>query len=169
MSIRGKPTVARRIRARYAFEGPGVEIDKTLPLEADEAPILQGRVSVASRLPMFGGLGYVRLSSLRLCVNRHHAVSPDRIIEIRKPAFVDSQVEAVGWMAGPRTGRWRLRLTFLTDHGEDSVLLAALGALHTGADTRGDFKATLEDHFGGVRADPIEQLADALKSWRDIP
>jgi hypothetical protein len=63
---------AREVIAKYAFMGPGVELERTLPL---------GHGLIAKRR------GFLRLSSERLCIVRQYGFRRDRIVEIPRGAI----------------------------------------------------------------------------------
>lgn len=81
--------VAREVIAKYAFMGPGVELERTLPLADDEQRIIEGRV--VTRYARHGLIakrrGFLRLSSERLCIVRQYGFRRDRIVEIPRGAI----------------------------------------------------------------------------------
>ena len=115
---------ARTVKASYAFTGRGIEVDKTLLLNESEQNILQGRVSVAYHRPAWlSALGYVRLTSERVCVAM---LAGNRIIEIPKSAFLSCGLETPWWGAlasGLRTGPPILRISYQMEGGADRISL----------------------------------------------
>jgi hypothetical protein len=76
---KGRP-LARILRAEYAAKGVAEELDRTLPLRADEHVILEG--AGRRRRGLWQRLTYLRLSSDRLCLVEHFALRPDQAMDI---------------------------------------------------------------------------------------
>ena len=72
---------ARDLRAVYAFRGLPEELNRTLPLDADERVILEGTL-LCYRIPVLPRISYVRLTSDRFVLLRHYGWRPDTVTEV---------------------------------------------------------------------------------------
>lgn len=72
---------ARDIRAVYAFRGLPEELNRTLPLDANESVILEGTL-LCYRIPVFPRISYVRLTCDRFALLRHYGWRPDTVTEV---------------------------------------------------------------------------------------
>jgi hypothetical protein len=105
--------------ARYAFRGPGIELERTLPLEVGEQAIIVGRSVTKYR---GHGLirtrrGFFRLSIKRLCIVRQYGFRRDRIIVIPPAAIRD--------VHGPRQS---LSIGFESQRGHEEIVIIMLQA-----------------------------------------
>jgi hypothetical protein len=76
--------IASEVVAQYAVMGPGVELERTLPLELGEILIVSVIAHTTYGDNRFdrGRRGFLRLSTQRLCIVRHFGFTRDRIIVI---------------------------------------------------------------------------------------
>lgn len=72
---------ARDLRAVYAFRGLPEELNRTLPIDADERVILEGTL-LCYRIPVLPRISYVRLTSDRFVLLRHYGWRPDTVTEV---------------------------------------------------------------------------------------
>lgn len=83
----------RQLKARYAFAGGATELDRTLPLAADENVLFHGvmRMHRPGRLPR---PALLRLTPPRLVILAHRAFGSDRVWELPRGAVRD--IELIG-------------------------------------------------------------------------
>ena len=72
---------ARELRAVHAFWGLGEELNRTLPLDADERVIIEGTL-LRYYSYLWQKVSYARLTSHRFMLLRHYAWRPDSVIEV---------------------------------------------------------------------------------------
>jgi hypothetical protein len=74
--------IASEVVAKYAVMGPRVELERTLPLEPGETPIVGVIAHTTYRDSRFDRhrRGFLRLTTQRLCIVRHYGFIRDRII-----------------------------------------------------------------------------------------
>jgi hypothetical protein len=136
----GHPTVARRLRATYAFAGATTELARTVPLTAGEEVLLHGamRLRRAGRLPRPVAL---RLTPQRLSLLLHYALQPDRVWDVPRAAVRDV-----------RLLRRAVRISWSDDTGgTDGISL-----------TRWTGRPALDTSLVDVDA-----VADVLRAWLD--
>jgi hypothetical protein len=113
------------MRARYAFAGSGEELARTVPLGDGEPVLLSGALRLrALGLPR---PAFLRLTPRRLSVALHHALQPDRVVELPRVAVL-----AVDVVRGAVRITWRgaegehvLRLTSGNGRGVSARVLDA--------------------------------------------
>jgi hypothetical protein len=127
----------RRLRARYAFRGAVAELERTLPLAADEPVLLHGAVRLRRRRRP-ARPAVVRLSQRRLAVLVHHTLWPDQVWELPRAAVRDVRL----------TGG-RIRLAFAGERDDDVLTF-------TGWTGRAALDSALRD---------AGQVADVLRRW----
>lgn len=104
--------VGHRLRARYAFAGPGEELARTVPLEDGEPVLLGGGMRLrALGLPR---PVVVRLTPRRLSVLLHLALQPDRVLELPRSAVLGVDVV-----------RGAVRITWRGEDGEHVLRLTS--------------------------------------------
>lgn len=150
---------AREVIAKYAFMGPGVELERTLPLRKGEQPVIAGRV--ITKFSGHDGLigrrpGFLRLSTDRLCIVRHCGFRRDRIVEIPCAAVIDLSVE-----------KPPLRVGFRGARHEEEIEIVLAGEVGRG-DSRGTVMQTTVDvlalQLAGIPGS-LEAIGVALASW----
>jgi hypothetical protein len=72
---------ARDLRAVYAFRGLPEELNRTLPLDADERVIIEGTL-LRYNSYLSQRISYVRLTTNRFLLLRHYAWRPDTVTEV---------------------------------------------------------------------------------------
>lgn len=150
--------VALEVVARYAFKGPGVELDRTLPLHDGESSIIAGRVRTKYRGHglMANRPGFIRLSTDRLCIVRVYGFRRDRILEIPR-----------GAMLGVGQDRPPVRIFFNGSHGETEIdVVMAAHVRHAGS--RGTLTETTADVLAFRRAGnpaSLSHIGTSLDGW----
>jgi hypothetical protein len=138
--------------------GPGVELERTLPLGKDERPIIEGRVQ--SRYAGHGLIanrrGFLRLSDERLCIVRQYEFRRDRVVEIPRGAVTRLEVDEPP-----------LRIHFRGPRGEEEIDLLMAAEVGSG-DSRGTVKQTAVDVLalgGGGVPRSLKGIGLALAAW----
>jgi hypothetical protein len=149
--------VAREVIAKYAFMGPGVELERTLPLDDDERRIIEGRV--VTRYPRHGLIakrrGFLRLSSERLCIVRQYGFRRDRIVEIPRGAITRLEAD-----------ERPLRIHFRGEKEETiDLLVAAQVARVDGPSTVRKTGIDLLTLRGGGIPESVHGIGTALAAW----
>jgi hypothetical protein len=149
--------VARVVVARYAFKGPGVEMEQTLPLRPGEEPILAGRITSRYEGHSLGyRRGFLRLSTDRLCILQVFAFRKDRIIEVPREAVLDVAAE-----------KPPLRIRFRGSEAEEELRLGTAARLGR-TDARGGLKKTVVDTVAfqrGGEAESLREIGRQLSKW----
>jgi hypothetical protein len=115
--------IASEVIAKYAFMGPRVELERTLPLEPGEILIVGmiARTRYGDR-PFGGGRrGFLRLSTRRLCIVRHYGFIRDRIIVIPPRAIAGVAGGGPGAAGGEPTES--VRITFNGTRGQQVITI----------------------------------------------
>jgi hypothetical protein len=143
---------ARQLKAVYAFMGPNVELERTLPLEPGETGMAEGRVRTRRR-GLAQPIGYLRVSDRRVCIAEHHAFKADRILEVTRGSLLAVSVR----------GRW-VRLRLRLQSGETQVSLQAFGPFVRRADCPSSpLKQAVRSWT--EPGTPAEELSTALATW----
>jgi hypothetical protein len=154
--------MAREVIAEYAFMGPGVELERTLPLHHDEGSIIACRV--VTKYPGHGlrayRPGFLRLSTERLCIVRRYGFRRDRIIEIPRAAITKLNVDKAP-----------LHIHFQGPRCEEEIQI--LRAATVGKDDgRGTVKQTTADVLAfrrGGNPASLKGAGLALAAWTSAP
>jgi hypothetical protein len=150
--------VAQELIATYAFKGPGVELDRTLPLHENEHSIIAGRI--ATRYRGHGVIanraGFLRLSTEHLCIVLVYGFRRDRILEIPRAAVVKVDEE-----------RPPIRIRFSSLHGGEQIDIVRAAEVGP-TDSRGTVRQTTVDvleFFGGGNRSSFEKIGAILDAW----